>query len=93
MNQRRYNKKLLSPAHDFSNEFVHDAYHGLYFLFFILFTVCNPSSKSKTIRIMGYEDLIILINTNSSVGKVAFGLVLNKMSGVPNENSKVAWNR
>ena len=43
---------------------------------------------------LAYEDLILLINTSSSVGKVAFGLVKNaKSQDFLEENCKVAWDR
>ena len=43
---------------------------------------------------LAYEDLILSINTNSSMGKVAFGLVKNAKSvDFPEGNCKVAWDR
>ena len=43
---------------------------------------------------LAYEDLILSINTNSSVGKVAFGLVKNvKSVDFLEGNCKVAWDR
>ena len=43
---------------------------------------------------LAYEDLILLINTSSSVGKVGFGLVKNvKSEDFPEGNYKVAWDR
>ena len=43
---------------------------------------------------LAYEDLIVAINTSSSVWKVAFGLVKNAKSEDYSEgNSKVAWDR
>ena len=41
-----------------------------------------------------YENIILSINTSSSVGKVAFGLVMKaKSEDFPEENCKVAWDR
>ena len=43
---------------------------------------------------LAHEDLILSINTSSSVGKVAFGLVKNAKSEVfPEGNCKVGWDR
>ena len=43
---------------------------------------------------LAYEDLILSINTRSSVGKVVFGLVKNvKNEDFPEGNCKVAWDR
>ena len=41
-----------------------------------------------------YKDLMPSINSSSSVGKVAFGLVKNaKNAGFPKGNCKIAWGR
>ena len=43
---------------------------------------------------LGYEDLNLFRNTNSSVKKVAFGLVRNAISlEFPEGNCKIDWNR
>ena len=43
---------------------------------------------------LAYEYLILSINTSSSVSKVAFGLMKNKISkDFPEGNCKVAWDR
>ena len=43
---------------------------------------------------LAYEDLLLLINTSSTVGKVAFALVKNaKSEDFLAENCKVAWDR
>ena len=43
---------------------------------------------------LAHEDLILLINTSSSIGKVMFGLVKNaKSEDFLDGNCKVAWNR
>ena len=43
---------------------------------------------------LAYEDIILLTNTSSSGGKVAFGLVKNtKSEDFPKRNCKVAWDR
>ena len=43
---------------------------------------------------LAYKDLILLINTSSSVGKVAFGLVRNaKSADFSDGNCKIAWER
>ena len=41
-----------------------------------------------------YKDLILSINTSSSVGKVTFRLVRNmKSTDIPKGNCKIAWGR
>ena len=43
---------------------------------------------------LAYEDLILLVNTRSSVGNIAFGLVKNaKNEDFLEGNCKVAWDR
>ena len=43
---------------------------------------------------LAYEDLILSINTSSSVGKVVFGLITNaKSADSPKGNCKIAWSR
>ena len=42
---------------------------------------------------LAYEDLILWINTSSSVGRVVFGLVKNAKSEFLEGNCKVAWDR
>ena len=50
--------------------------------------------KLSELNELAYEDLILLINTSSSVGKVAFGLVKNvKSEDFPERNCKVVWDR
>ena len=50
--------------------------------------------KLDELNELAYEDLILLINTSSSVGKVAFGLVKNaKSEGFLEGNCKLAWDR
>ena len=51
-------------------------------------------AKLVELNKLAYEDLILLINTSSSVGKVAFGLVKNtKSEDFLEGNCKVAWCR
>ena len=50
--------------------------------------------KLDALKELAYENLILSINTSSSVGKVAFGLVKNtKRENFPAGNCKVAWVR
>ena len=43
---------------------------------------------------LAYKDLILSINTNSSIGRVALGLAKNiKSAGFPEGNCKIAWDR
>ena len=59
----------------------------------------NDDLNKKIVKLgelneLAYEDLILLINTSSSVGKVAFGLVKNvKSKDFLDGNCKVAWDR
>ena len=57
----------------------------------------NPDKrivKLGELNELAYEDLILSINTSSSVGRVAFGLVKNaKSEDFLEGNCKVAWNR
>ena len=50
--------------------------------------------KLDDLNELAYEDFILLINTGSSVCKLAFGLVWNaKSTEFLKENCKIAWNR
>ena len=51
-------------------------------------------AKLGELKEIAYKDLILLIKTSSSVGKVAFELVKNaKSEDFPEGNCKVAWDR
>ena len=56
-------------------------------------------TQIKTVKLgelneLAYEELFLLINTSSSVGKVAFGLVKNtKSADFPQGNCKIALDR
>ena len=48
--------------------------------------------KLDKLNELDYDDLILLINTKSSAGKVAFGLVRSATrSQFPKGNCKIAW--
>ena len=52
----------------------------------------NKKIKLGESNDVAYDDLILTFTTNSSVGKVAFGLVENAISlEFPDENCKIAW--
>ena len=54
----------------------------------------KKTAKLGELNEFAYEDLILLINISSSVGKVALGLVKNaKSEDFLERNCKMAWDR